>query len=858
MESKSNSRRKFLKTASLSTAAVAVGATPTFAHEAMTPQHPMHKGTMLKISPDPDKNVFKPLDEITISGFKKGTLRILDGNDNLFLTKQVDGTPFSYKVGGALGIQTVLFLNKKQELEDWASYKIDTQTEIKDKGGRYEKLLATLYWTMASERGGPTNIARYNGKFYEFFVRWLRDHVHTMKGMKYFYPNLKSAINLYAEYQHNNGMIYDNIYKRDQGHRPNYWEKRFNYDNFMEISDDGWYELKRLPIECDVEYLFLEGIYYTWKATGDTEWMKSLLDKALKAVEYSTTNPYRWSEKYQLIKRGFTIDTWDFQSDIDAVDPMVIDNDKTKFGIMYGDNTGFAIGLAFLSEMLEVANRPDDAKRIKQLEKEIRERLDKLAWNGNYFRHHVPENPDFVRDFGVDHEALVSLSNSYSVNRGITHEQVVSIIKTYLRIRSEMPETSPGEWYGIYPPFERGFGGHSMKWEYVNGGVLSIVAGELAHGAFEHGYETYGVEVLNKMADIALTTKDYLHCTYRGAMPEKPVRNFTTLSLAKVANGDIRGEGAPGVRGWFDHDPNNDLRNLPTGLHSYQEIPFEVVDPATNNSKSCLLLSSAGDNYATQITLPVNKKAASIYFLHACARSADVGTITIEYNDGSAAVDYINNSKISSWYMPADRKNGNCRLGWWGANGNFTNVGCAVYGYNNPNPDKEITNIRFDSFKNGAAWGVLAVTLCDSPVFFMPDTVSFGIPDNWGAGAVTYALLEGLAGVKDTGVSFDKVLFAPRWEAAGVAEVEATVKYEASDGYVSYKYEKRGKILNVLITGNGKTFDTELLLPEDALVKTVTVNEATQPFTIRKVENSSYCCFSIDGIGVKDIKIILG
>lgn len=853
------SRRKFIKTASLGTAAVATGITPVFANGAMTPQTPLHKGSILQITPEPAKRVFKPLDVITVSGFKKGTVRILDGNGNLYAVRQVDGAPFSFRAGGALGIQTVLYLNGKQQLEDWTSFKVDAKTEIKDKGSRYEKLLATLYWSMIDEIG-TIDSGRYNGKIYAYFVCWLRDHVHAMKGMKYFFPNLRSAIDLYAEYQRADGMVYDNIYKRAQGHRPTYWEKRFNYGNFMEIADDGMFELKRIPVENDVEYLFLEGIYYTWKATGDTEWMKGLLDRALKAVEYSTTSPYRWSEKYQLLKRGFTIDTWDFQSSFDLPvvggDIMVIDKDKTEFGIMYGDNTGMAIGLAFLAEMLAVAGRADDAKRMKQLEKDIRERLDRLAWNGEYFRHHIPENPHVVRDTGTDPEIQVSLSNAYSLNRGITHGQAVAIIKTYQRIRREMPESSPGEWFGIYPPFERGFEGHSDPWDYVNGGVLSIVAGELAHGAFEHGYETYGVETLNRLADIALTTNDYLHCTYRGALPDKPVRNFTTLSLAKVANGSTHiGDTAREIRGF-------DLRNLPLGQHSYEDIPFDVTDPATNDGKNCLVLSGSGAGYASQIIIPVNRKTVSIYFLHLCAGGTDVGTVTCEYQDGSTAIDYINNTKISHWYLPDDNagntnhrsmKMKNLRLGWWGVNADFTNVGCVVYGYNNPNPDREIKNIRFDSFKNRSTWGILAVTLCDSRVFFMPITVSFGIPDGWGAAAVTYALIEGLAGVKDAGVSFDKVRFAPRWEAAGLNEVEATVKYEASGGYVSYKYSRDGDVFNILVTGNGTSFQTELLLPKNTQVKSVTVNGASQPFTIRQVEESAYCCFTLDGIGVKDI-----
>ena len=859
MSNTSNSRRKFLKTAAVGTAAVASGTAPVFAHEAMTAQVPLRKGSKLTITPNPEATVFKPLDEITIDGFKKGTLQIIDGSGNLFLSQNVEA-PFTYKIGGGLGIQSVLLLGKKNEIEDWTSYKVDAKTEINDKGDRYKKLMSTLYWSMV--RYEKVDLMRYNDEFYEFFVCWLRDHVHAMKGMKYFYPNLKSAIELYAKYQRADGMIYDNIYYREQGARPHYFEKVFTPGNFIEVSDDGWYELKRIPVENDVEYLFLEGLYYTWKATGDTEWMKGLLNKALKAVEYSTNDPYRWSEKYNLLKRGHTIDTWDFQStitrELTGGNVMLIDKDKTKFGVMHGDNTGMAAGLSYLVEMLEVAGRGDDAKRMKKLESDIRERLDRLSWNGEFFRHHVPEDDSFdYSPLGTNPEAQVSLSNSYALNRGIDHEQAVAIIRTYQRIRQEMPKSSPGEWYTIYPPFESGFGGHSDKWDYMNGGVITITAGELAHGAFEHGYEAYGVDILNRIAALAHTTQNYLYCTYRGAMPDMPVRNFTPLSLANVANGDIKATDGSKVRGWLDDDPKNDLRNHPVGRQTYNDIPFEVVDPTINNRKCCLLLSHQDGGFKDKITLPVNKKSASVYFLHAAGRALNAGTITLEYADGTSVVDYMDGSKLANWYQPADKKSDNCRLGWWGANEHFGNVGSIVYGYNNPNPDKEIKSIHFESFKNGSTWGILGVTLCDSPVFFMPDTVSFGIPDNWGAGAVTYALIEGLAGVKDAGISFNKVRFAPRWEAAGIDEVDATVKYESSCGYVSYKYGKRGKNINILLTGNGEAIDAEILLPGSNPVKSVTVNSVPQQFTIKMVEKSAYCCFAIEGISVKDIQITL-
>jgi len=826
-----------------------------------TPATPAPKKTpLLAVTPDPAGTVFKPFDEITVNGFKNGTVKILDGNGQLLLSRTVKGKPFTFKTGGALGTHTILWLDAKG-LKEWTTYRLDAKTEINDAGGRYKSLLAMLRWTMLSDKWhDPFNVARYNGKTYEYFFCWLRDHVHTLKGMKYFCPGLKSAIELYAEHQREDGMVFDNIYPRDQGRRPNWWDKQFGYGGFIEISDDGEFELKRIPVECDVEYLFLEGVYFTWKATGDTEWMKSMLDKALKAVAYSTTSPYRWSEKYQLLKRGYTIDTWDFVSEFDAITShrMVVEPGKTQFSIMHGDNTGFANGLACLAEMLDTANRAADATRVRKLEKGIRQRLDKLSWNGAFFRHQVPEDPSFTRDFGVDPETQVSLSNAYSANRGVTRKQVLAIIGTYERLRAEMPASSPGEWFGIYPPFQRGY--LLKPWDYVNGGVLSIVAGELARAAFENGREKYGVHALDAMAALAKTTKDYLYSTYRGAMPEPPARAFTPLSLARVANGDLRGKGAPGVRGWFDNDPNNDLANLPTGRCEYAEIPFDVVDPAANNAKSCLLLAGDGkDGFAPSITLPVNQKAASIYFLHATSKGVDPGAITLEYADGSTAMDYINGAKVSTWYMPeaqlpADTM-GKLRLGWWGATPNFNNVGCVVYGFDNPSPGKEIKSIRFDAFRNGIDWGVLGVTLCDAPVFFMPNPVSHGIPDKWGAAAVVYGLVEGLAGVKDAGVAFDSVRFTPRWESAGVDEVSATIKYEASGGYVGYTYRKQGKTLLLQLTGNASFFDVELLLPEKAAAKSVSVNGFAHPFAMRKVEQSAYCCFTLENVGVWDIAV---
>ena len=92
---------------------------------------------------------------------------------------------------------------------------------------------------------------------------------------------------------------------------------------------------------------------------------------------------------------------------------------------------------------------------------------------------------------------MLSLSNTYDINRGLpTHSMAVSIIDTYRELREQTG--SFAEWFSIhpcYPRFERYEAG-----SYINGGIASFVAGELAHAAFQHGREAYGADILRRIA----------------------------------------------------------------------------------------------------------------------------------------------------------------------------------------------------------------------------------------------------------------------------------------------------------------------------------------------------------------------
>jgi hypothetical protein len=197
------------------------------------------------------------------------------------------------------------------------------------------------------------------------------------------------------------------------------------------------------------------------------------------------------------------------------------------------------------------------------------------------------------------------------------------------------------------------------------------------------------------------------------------------------------------------------------------------------------------------------------------------------------------------------------RVAWRGANRMSRNVGVCLYGLNNPHPEKRIKTLRFHSAGDSNKWMVLGVTISDLPVWFRPDPISAGIPDNWGAAAVVYALVEGLCGVRDQGKGFDPVRIAPRWEAAGEAEADVNVVYPASGGYVSYRYRGGSGSVSLKFTGSGEAADLLLLLPRAAGISAVELNGVQVPVEILPVEQSRYLKIDAIPAGVNHLEITL-
>ncbi|RYY30097.1 MAG: hypothetical protein EOO04_05635 [Chitinophagaceae bacterium] len=348
------------------------------------------------------------------------------------------------------------------------------------------------------------------GKNRNVFVPWIRDHVHVMKAMKYMHPDMISFLEFYLQNQTKEGIYFDYYYPINAG-GINDRMKLFDQRYWKVIPEDS-IQMHRLPVEADLEYLLVEGVYAVWQATADTAFVKKWLPSLVKGMNYSMTDPLRWSIKHQLVKRGYTLDTWDFmqlptsreeykrnggniQKGIFNID------ENTPMGIMHGDNSGIYAACNQLAIMFGITGDNAAEEKWKEAGKGIRERTNKICWNGKFYAHFIEDDPQppYLK---MDQKNTLSLSNPYNINRGLPDTKMAqSILKTYKDLKQSNIKNSFAEWYGIYPAVQPHFADYKPG-SYMNGGVTTIVAGELAKAAFQHGYEDYGVDILNRLKEL--------------------------------------------------------------------------------------------------------------------------------------------------------------------------------------------------------------------------------------------------------------------------------------------------------------------------------------------------------------------
>jgi len=324
---------------------------------------------------------------------------------------------------------------------------------------------------------------------------WIRDHSDMMRGAKYWEQDLKSTIEHFAETQTARGWLFDYFTMTPEK---------------VPCEKENWAKYVRVPVEADVEYRFVKAIHLAWQATGDDEWLKRMIPHIEKGLAYVLSDEWRWDRKHKLVKRGYSIDTWDFDYTAGRHDWLNFQlNEHTFWGIMHGDNSGYYEAFMQMSGFYVHLKNRKRAAYWKKFAEAFRRRANKVCFNGRFYTHHVPLVP--VTIDGVDTSGQLSLSNPMNINRGLaTHEMAVSILREYKKREETTAAFAP--WFSIDPPFPAGIFGEEkiVPGMYCNGGIMPLVGGEIARAAFEHGMEEYGVEQLLKYEALTAGNESYL------------------------------------------------------------------------------------------------------------------------------------------------------------------------------------------------------------------------------------------------------------------------------------------------------------------------------------------------------------
>lgn len=346
-----------------------------------------------------------------------------------------------------------------------------------------------------------------NGKAIVCNHNWIRDQAFIMQGFKHWEYDLHTYLDFIIENQHEKGFYYELVKQLDDPH----WT--YVDEECYRLFPEDNVALVRLELEADVEYLTVYTAWQVYQVEGDLQYIAEILPSLEKSIEYMTSDEKRWDPEHGLVKRPFTIDTWDFTPEHSSQTDRRVHLDRMS--IMHGDNSGVYAAMNILATFNRKLGNEEKAVAWENRAEALKQNIMKHLWNGNFFIHQLHLNHP-----GIDNleSQRLSLSNSYDINRGLTTmEESRKIIEEYMSRRETTDAFA--EWFSIDPPYSPSF----MRYQpgkYVNGSISPFTAGALALAAFNNGYEAYGYDILCRLQQIFENTgsirflysrQDHLH-----------------------------------------------------------------------------------------------------------------------------------------------------------------------------------------------------------------------------------------------------------------------------------------------------------------------------------------------------------
>lgn len=196
----------------------------------------------------------------------------------------------------------------------------------------------------------------------------------------------------------------------------------------------------------------------------------------------------------------------------------------------------------------------------------------------------------------------------------------------------------------------------------------------------------------------------------------QPYRS-TPLDLSAAANAGFADETADDRKGgWTDQGSENDLSMLPTGRQRWNNVNFDIIDPARNNGRSCIMLAGPFRHYFPRTAQAEQKKKVSGEYLHLLHATAwptpdrPVGTIELVYTDGTGSTLKVSSYDVGNWWAPVPRRSGEVV---WSSENRSSYVG--LYRSSYPIENKPIRSIAFHT-SGQAVWGIVAASVGDGPL----------------------------------------------------------------------------------------------------------------------------------------------
>ncbi|NLS79097.1 MAG: hypothetical protein GXY76_17745 [Chloroflexi bacterium] len=446
-----------------------------------------------------DRRRYAPLDtvRVRVTGRARGDVCckvcVLDAKLRPYHEAQVklvdNHGEVQFSAAGALGVQWLyLYFPSEERHSRYTNIVVDAETGIRTGNPLFDGLypLTREALQLGRREFGSAErpfVGYISGDTWQINGVWLRDWIYQLPAYRYWEREMTCGLDRFLETQNPDGSMPDGI-RRD---------------------GTTW----RMAVESDVEYILVLGVYETWQVTGDGAWMAAALPKLERALAYIEQDEKRWDAEHQLVKRGHTCDTWDFEIHETA------DFVGKRFVAATCDQSGYALAYRAMAEMWAGAGDAAKAAAFADKAQGYAARANALLWDGVKYQHHIHLTP--IEHPGFDETQQLAMGNTWAVTRGLAdHEQAVSIISEYRRRHAETGDAYP--WWSLQPgyPDELDYypGAHAKQGGYANGGLMPWVGGELCRGAFLHGLERYGVELLRQYNDLLARTGNRVHVWY--------------------------------------------------------------------------------------------------------------------------------------------------------------------------------------------------------------------------------------------------------------------------------------------------------------------------------------------------------